>query len=94
MESKIWTHIATGTKLTTDKEKLDFVNKLTIEQQLEIQSLKNKIDKYEKYLYPSKPIPKNTKSKALELHKQGLSYRAIAKELGISKSSVGNILNE
>ena len=34
----------------------------------------------------------DVKSRVLELHSQGLSYRKIAQELGISKSTVGNIL--
>lgn len=93
-----WTYKKTGQILKTDEEKLKIANNEFREKQKEINKLK-KLCKYfkeksrsNKNLITQIPINKNTKNKILELRKQGLSYRMIAKQTGVSKSSVGNII--
>lgn len=96
-----WVHRPTKTILKSNEEKLFFVNKVTNELIAEIEKLtkerdqyKNLLEKQKENLFPQKEIDIEIKRKALELQLKGLSYRKIAEILDISKSSVGNIINE
>lgn len=72
---------------SNDDEKLMLLNALMVENE----EIKEKLSKYDNLLI-QKSIDEETKIKVIGLRSKGMSYREIAKETGISKSSVGNIL--
>ena len=82
-------------ELKTELKKLEYSRKILKENKI----LKNIVLKQSKQLESKKnliqqsPIKPEIKIKVFELRESGLSYRGIAKKLKISKSSVGNIIN-
>lgn len=82
-------------ELKTELKKLEYSRKIVKENKI----LRNIVLKQSKQLESKKnliqqsPIKPEIKIKVFELRELGLSYREIAKKLKISKSSVGNILN-
>lgn len=92
-----WIHKTTGKIVTTDEEKFEFVNKLMEDYKKQtlrlLKIIKELQEKNKSHLIYQEPLTESVKKKVLELRTKGLSYRQIAKTTGISKSSVGNIVN-
>lgn len=76
------------------------LEKIIIEQQKEIDFLKNRIAKLESKKHNERGAGRKSNltqeqiNKVDELHLQGLSYGAIAKEVGISKAYVYKLINK
>lgn len=76
------------------------LEKIIIAQQKEIDFLKSKIEKLESKKHNERgagrksTLSKEKINRVNELHLQGLSYGAIAKEVGISKAYVYKLINK